>query len=84
MPLKSAPSSQWLIIHGRALGKLFVPSDAVAVLLRLSGLQQPHEDPCEADERGSLALRSLTDIADLFVASMPAMKGACRIARSDD
>ena len=51
--------------------------------MRPSGRQQAQPDPCEPDERGSLALRSLTAMAVRFVVSIPAMKGARKIARSD-
>jgi hypothetical protein len=51
--------------------------------LLLNGRQQEHPEPCDRDDRGSWLLRSLTAIAVRFVASMPAIKGACRITRSD-
>ena len=61
-----------------------IAGGAAAVLLRLSGRQQEQLDPCEPDARGSLALRSLTAMALRLPASIPAMKGARRMARGAD
>ena len=72
---------QWLIIQGRAEGKLFAPFAAVAVFFDDFPEQQEQPAPC-ADERfGSCDARSLTPIALRRPASMPASRGAVRIAR---
>src|SRR5882724_560928 len=60
---KSASGNQWLIIQGRAVGKLFAP--LLVLLTRREGLpeQHPQPGPCEALYSpivlGALALRSL-------------------------
>jgi hypothetical protein len=39
-------ASQWLIIHGRLLGKAFAPFAAVTVAVRAPVEQQPHPAGC--------------------------------------
>lgn len=63
----STRHDQWLIIHGRAVGKLLAPP--LVFVVRRDGLveQQPHPAPCEALYSaavfGALALRSLVACA---------------------
>ena len=69
---------QWLIIHGRVLGKLFAAAGVVVVF---APLQQPHPAPCADDLRGALALRSFVANARRRPASIEARFGAVRKAR---
>src|SRR5260370_41498179 len=78
---------QWLIIHGRAVGKLFAP--LFVCLTRREGLveQQPQPGPCEAlySPRvfGALALRSLVAWALRLSEGMQKNAGAVRITRGE-
>ena len=79
---------QWLIIHGRADGKLLAP----LFVFRTSrdGLDEQQEQPgaCEAlysaSVFGACALRSFTTWALRWSAGMQAKCGAVRMTRGDD
>ncbi len=71
--------SQWLIIHGRAAGKLFAPPTASAV--RLAGRQHPHDAGCRVARVGACALRSFVAFARRAAPSIPENAGAVNIAR---
>src|SRR5260370_34453173 len=76
---------QWLIIHGRAVGKLVAP--LFVCLTRREGLveQQPQPGPCDAlyspTVLGALALRSLVAWALRRSDGMQKKFGAVRITR---
>jgi hypothetical protein len=79
---------QWLIIHGRAVGKLFAP-----LLVRLIGReglveQQPQPGPCEAlysaTVLGAFAERSLVAWALRLSEGMQKKFGAVRITRGEE
>src|SRR6187402_2819415 len=79
---------QWLIIHGRAVGKLLAPLRVC--LTRREGflvVQQPQPAPCEAlyspTVLGALELRSLVAWALRLSAGMQKKFGAVRITRGD-
>ncbi len=69
---------QWLIIQGRADGKLLAAARAEAVFF---GVQQPQPAPWPDERRGAWRLRSLVAWAALSPASMPEIRGAVRKAR---
>jgi hypothetical protein len=79
---------QWLIIQGRAVGKLFAP--LFVFLTSRDGLVEQQEQPgaCEAlysaSVFGACALRSLTACAFRISAGMQAKCGAVRMTRGDD
>jgi hypothetical protein len=79
---------QWLIIHGRAVGKLLAP--LLVFFTRREGLveQQPQPAPCEAlyspTVLGALALRSLVACAFRRSAGMQKKFGALKIVRGDE
>jgi hypothetical protein len=79
---------QWLIIQGRAVGKLFAPP--LVFFTRRDGLpeQQPQPAPCEAlyspSVFGALALRSLVACAFRRSAGMQKKFGALKIARGEE
>jgi hypothetical protein len=79
---------QWLIIHGRAVGKLLAP--LLVFFTRREGLveQQPQPAPCEAlyspSVLGALELRSLVACAFRCSAGIQKKLGALRIARGDE
>src|ERR1700733_8868765 len=78
---------QWLIIHGRAVGKLFAPLRVF--LTSREGLveQQPQPGPCDAlywsTVFGAWALRSLVAWALRLSEDMQKKFGAVRITRGD-
>jgi hypothetical protein len=78
---------QWLIIQGRAVGKLFAP--LLVFFTRREGFpeQQPQPGLCDAlywsSVLGALALRSLTAMALRLSAGMQRKLGALRIARGE-
>jgi len=80
--------SQWLIIHGRAVGKLFAP--LLILLTRREGFpeQQPQPGACEAlyssSVLGAFALRSLVAEALRRSDGMQKRFGAVKIARGDE
>src|ERR1700704_161998 len=79
---------QWLIIQGRAVGKLLAPL-RVCFTSRAGFLleQQPQPGPCEAlysaDVIGALELRSLVAAALRLSEGMQKNAGAVRITRGD-
>ena len=79
---------QWLIIQGRAVGKLLAP--LFVFLMSRDGLleQQEHPGACEAlysaSVLGACALRSLTLWAFRLSAGMQAKCGAVRMTRGED
>jgi hypothetical protein len=78
---------QWLIIHGRAVGKLLAP--LLVCLTRREGLveQQPQPGPCAAlyspTVLGALAERSLVAWALRLSDGMQKKFGAVRMTRGD-
>src|SRR3981189_280970 len=77
---------QWLLTHGRAVGKLLAP--LLVCLIRREGLvveQQPQPGPCDAlyspTVLGALALRSLVAWALRRSEGMQKKFGAVRITR---
>jgi hypothetical protein len=78
---------QWLIIHGRAVGKIFAP--LLVFLTSRDGLveQHPQPGPCDAlysaTVLGAFALRSLVAYAFRRSAGMQRKLGALRIARGE-
>jgi Peptidase C39 family len=85
--LLECPDAQWLIIHGRAVGKPLAP--ALVLVTRRDGLpeQQPQPGPCDAlywsSVFGALALRSLVACAFRLSEGMQKKFGAVRIARGE-
>lgn len=83
-PTSSLPR-QWLIIHGRAVGKLFAPLRVC--FSNREGLveQQPQPGPCDAlywpAVFGALALRSLVACALRLSDGMQKNAGAVRMTR---
>ncbi len=83
-----APDDQWLIIQGRAVGKLLAP--LFVFFISRDGLveQQEQLGACEAlysaSVFGACALRSLTAWALRVSAGMQAKCGAVRITRGDE
>jgi hypothetical protein len=79
---------QWLIIHGRAVGKLLAPF--LVFLTSRDGLveQQPQPGPCDALYSpmvlGAFALRSLVACALRVSEDMQRKLGALKIARGDE
>jgi len=79
---------QWLIIQGRAVGKLFEP--VLVCLTRREGLveQQPQPGACDAlyspSVLGALALRSLVACALRLSAGMQKKFGALKMARGEE
>src|SRR6266446_9005756 len=79
------PQRQWLIIHGRAVGKLLAP--LLVCLTSREGLveQQPQPGPCDAlyspTVLGALALRSLVACALRLSVGMQKKAGAVRMTR---
>jgi hypothetical protein len=78
---------QWLIIHGRAVGKLLAPSDVLAIRRLVKPEQQLQPARCDASRvssvGGALALRSLRPIAMRRMEDMVARFGMTRKARGD-
>src|SRR5690606_13558670 len=77
--------AQWLIIQGRALGKLLAPPGNFAVFdfcLRRLGPQQEQLVPWVDESLGSCAARSLIAKALRRLLSMPASAGATTKARA--
>src|SRR5215213_5486735 len=79
---------QWLIIHGRAVGKPFAPLfDLVTSRAGFLDEQQPQPGPCEAlyspSVFGAWALRSLVAMALRLSEGMQKNAGAVRITRGD-
>jgi hypothetical protein len=80
--------NQWLIIHGRAVGKLFAP--LLVLVTRREGFpeQQPQPGACEALDSpsvlGAFALRSLMAKALRRSDGMQKKFGAFRMARGDE
>jgi hypothetical protein len=83
----SGERSQWLIIHGRAVGKLFAP--LLVCFTSREGLveQHPQPGPCDAlyspTVLGALELRSLVAWALRVAAGMQEKFGAVKITRGD-
>jgi hypothetical protein len=79
---------QWLIIQGRAVGKLFAPLRVFFTSREGLPEQQPQPGPCEAlywsSVLGALALRSLLACAFRRSAGMQKKLGALKIARGDE
>jgi hypothetical protein len=79
---------QWLIIHGRAVGKLLAPF--LVLLTSRDGLAEQHPQPglCDAlyspTVLGAFALRSLVAYAFRLSAGMQKKLGALKIARGDE
>ena len=76
---------QWLIIQGRAFGKLLLPSLARKVRPLLAPVQQEQLLPCPfCARRGAWELRSFVEMAVRLAASIVASDGIVRMARSDE
>jgi hypothetical protein len=75
--------AQWLIIHGRAAGKLLAPDGLCRARDGRAPLQHPQPGPWLPARlaRGACALRSLVAKAARRAPSMVASAGAVRIAR---
>jgi hypothetical protein len=79
---------QWLIIHGRAVGKLFAP--LLVFLTSRDGLVEQHPQPAPCDALysptvlGALELRSLVAWALRRSAGMQKKLGALKMARGDE
>jgi hypothetical protein len=79
---------QWLIIHGRAVGKLLAPF--LVFLTSRDGLveQHPQPGPCDAlyspTVLGAFELRSLVACAFRRSAGMQKKFGALKIARGEE